>query len=237
MPNWCWTNITFYSKDKSVIEDFHKKLTEWTNAPSLAPTAWDGDSSWLGNILLHAGYKSFEIEEDGFPKHRGNITDIFGIEEKEQGADKYWYFDIQTDTAWVPLIKMWVYIVEKLYPQKIRIAYLATEEMNEFYMKYDPDNLFVPEKYCLWATITETQKLKKKYPAIAALASETNYHYLDSEKELSDYIIGMTGKILKDEKSLFEYINNELAADIEELSSDSYIQVYKIDTVPIIEGE
>lgn len=51
MPNWCWSNITFYSKDKSVIEDFHKKLTEWTDAPSLAPTAWDGDSSWLGNIL------------------------------------------------------------------------------------------------------------------------------------------------------------------------------------------
>lgn len=121
MPNWCQSNITFYSKDKSVIEDFHKKLTEWTDAPSLAPTAWDGDSSWLGNILLRAGYKSFEIEEDGFPKHRGNVTDIFGIEEKEQGVDKYWYFD----------------------------------------MKYDPDNLFVPEKYRLWATITETKELKK----------------------------------------------------------------------------
>ena len=69
-------------------------------------------------------------------------------------------------------------------------------------MKYDPDNLFVPEKYRLWATITETQELKKKYPAIAALASETNYHYLNSEKELSDYIVGITGKILKNEKSL-----------------------------------
>ena len=53
MPNWCVTNMTFYSKDRGTLEDFLKRIEEWINTDKYSNKyrrQWFG-RRWLGNIL------------------------------------------------------------------------------------------------------------------------------------------------------------------------------------------
>ena len=68
MPNWTRTDYVFYAREECIIKDFHDKLCQWLNGPSLCPEAWDGSSAWLGNILVKVFYSRRHIHavEPGF---------------------------------------------------------------------------------------------------------------------------------------------------------------------------
>ena len=78
MPNWTRTDYVFYARDECIIKDFHDKLCQWLNSPSLWPEGWEGSSSWLGNILVNAGIDLAKV--DDILRYRGTLDEVGEIE-------------------------------------------------------------------------------------------------------------------------------------------------------------
>ena len=147
MPNWTRTSYVFYAQEQDAVKDFHDKLLQWKQAPTLCPEAWDGSPSWLGNILTHAGFVLEQVDEE--LRYRGSLEEFTELEKgklKAVDAVEYYYFTAVTLTAWVEMPKMWQYILDKLYKnlpknERIGFAFLSEEETYEYVHAYNPDFL------------------------------------------------------------------------------------------------
>lgn len=142
MPNWVYTTYVFRSKEKELILDFQNKLSTWTKEETLSKDAWNGSPYWLGNILLHAGFK-FDDKLRTFTecRCRGAIETIGEVEEGNLRGEHFFYFTVITETAWIEMPKMWDMIIQKLYTEKIEFGFIAQEECYEFVDRYRPDIL------------------------------------------------------------------------------------------------
>lgn len=101
MPNWCSTRINFYG-DKTALSDLHDKTEKYTSS-SIEKS--DFKNSWLGNIVLGFG---LTYDGDNGVGCRGSLDCL--DETNENGE-----FSAFTETASVPMIKMWEKIIEKHY--------------------------------------------------------------------------------------------------------------------------
>lgn len=114
MPNWCFTKITINHWNYNELERFDKLLDEW-----MSKNYMDNGFGleWLGNIVGNSGIGT--ITEDGKAtyKCRGSLT------YKELNDN---YLLIETETAWCPMLKMWIALVEKYLPDA-DIIYSAEE--------------------------------------------------------------------------------------------------------------
>lgn len=139
MPNWTTTTYVFRSREKESISDFRDKLLFWTEEKPLMKDAWNGSAYWLGNILLHAGFE-FNKEIHGFDscRCRGSLENIGELEEDDARGEHFFYFYINTETAWTEMPKMWELIIDKLYPNKIEFGFLAIDECCEYIDRYNP---------------------------------------------------------------------------------------------------
>ena len=134
MPNWCSTAFVFHGS-KEEVELLNAKINEWTSK-SFIKTGF-GDP-WLGNVLIGAGLKD---RIDNFDQNlalrcRGSITDISDV---EQAGDNY-SFRIDTETAWVPMAKMWEAVINVLNLSTVWFTFCAEECGCEIYWIYDPRN-------------------------------------------------------------------------------------------------
>ena len=147
MPNWTRTNYVFYAHSECIIKDFHDKLQQWLNSPSLWPEGWEGSSAWLGNILVNAGI-DLEKVKDTLP-YRGTLDEIGELEHGKlttTDLEEYHYFTVITDTAWVEMPKMWRVVLDKLYgnltgSERIDFTFLAEEETHSYVHVYNPTYL------------------------------------------------------------------------------------------------
>ena len=142
MPNWVYTTYVFRSKEKELILDFQNKLSTWTKEETLSKDAWNGSPYWLGNILLHAGF-GHDNKLSNFTecRYRGAIDEIGEVEEGYLRGERFFYFTVITETAWIEMPKMWDMIIQKLYTEKIEFGFIAQEECYEFVDRYRPDIL------------------------------------------------------------------------------------------------
>lgn len=156
MPNWCSTKIWFYSEDKNSVEEFYTFVQE-SISEMRAPNGFGSD--WLGNVLIYAG---LENEIDGSLGCRGSIEYISDDIEYKEG---YYYFDIDTETAWVPMIKMWVEVLKKQrLDHTIEIAYQAEECGCELYEQHDDTGgVFAVDTVYIDAFGDEAGKLSNYY--------------------------------------------------------------------------
>lgn len=229
MPNWCYSDITIYSKDKEIITDLYNKLSEWLDAPTLMPDAWGGDSTWLGNILLHAGFSAEEVLDTKNTKLRcrGTIQD----EPAEINVvNGYSYFNFSADTAWSAKIEMWYSLLEKLYPGKdIRIAYSAEEPNMAEYYKWDPDNLFYAgEDY--YMDFSKDGIADEDLPdCIKELFTGDDYQSDHISRDIAvQYMQRILNTNESDEDKLLELME-AYDEEFSELSGDAYIHFYKFD--------
>lgn len=132
MPNWCTTTIVFHGDEKE-IRDFHGKIKEWTSE-SLMPN--DYEKAWLGNILCGVGLKDrIYILGANRLRCRGSIDYIGNVELDGDGDP---CFRIDTETAWVPMIRMWEETIKKLEYKSIGFSFQSEEPgCNEYFM-FDP---------------------------------------------------------------------------------------------------
>ena len=135
MPNWCTTGITFYSKNRELVEKFYDKVVEIMNRKSTVKN--DFGQGWLGD------YANTFFPEIGWDKIecRGVVEDIDDYVFEIEG---YIYFSITTSTAWGPKMGLWREIIDRFY-KGIKIAYLSEECGLEYYNKWDETGLFYPD--------------------------------------------------------------------------------------------
>ena len=124
MPNWCFTNITLNCKSNDVAKRVHDKIDQWTSTNAIENGFGE---NWLGNVLINSGCrKGEEINTTNCPRCRG---DIVWLDVSENQVN------IQTETAWSPMMEMWREVCEKAFPEEdIEIIYTSEETgMWEFY--------------------------------------------------------------------------------------------------------
>ena len=127
MANWCSTRIWFYSENYDTIEDFHDFVND-----SLSKDVTYRNS--LKNILVSAGVDYEHLS------YRGTVEYISDIDIK----DGYHYFTVDTETAWVPMIRMWYEVLKSQnIDNEVGIAFEAEECGCELYAFYDQTGEFV----------------------------------------------------------------------------------------------
>ena len=135
MANCCLTEITF-SGQQTKLALLEQKIKEWTSK-DFYPNGWGGN--WLGNICLGAGILSKEDMAQDICKYRCRGI-VCHVELRNQELL------VDTETAWVPMVKMWEAVLESLGIQDdVDFVYTATEEGCEVYWTNDP--AMVGEEY------------------------------------------------------------------------------------------
>ncbi len=209
MPNWCSTSIEFEGKP-SLIKDLHEKVTAYTDKSFIKT---DFGSNWLGNILY--GFNMEDRIDNKDPalqlRCRGEISDINDIRKINEDIST---FTIWTETAWCPMIKMWLEIIKKYYDNAIKIYWIAEESGNCLYETNDILH-FLNDRYfiemCInddWTSeyaATEEEALK----IINNFLKENNLPIGDKLDDFRDC------EYEEDYKSIYIYIR-----ELEEVSND-----------------
>lgn len=125
MPNWCSTKYIFRGSSNE-INYLHRKITEWTSS-SVVPTCFGNE--WLGNILYGAGLGD---RVDNGLRCRGTLTSLSDPDYDDAN------FVLWTETAWVPMARMWNAVIEELKLKTVGFAFEAEECECEIYWIYDP---------------------------------------------------------------------------------------------------
>ncbi len=114
MPNWCSTTIEITHKDEGAVKELFDLINEWTSRNYMNNGFGE---AWLGNIVGFSGIDEPRDDGDFSIKCRGVLTDIDYMGNK---------LLIYADTAWEPMLKMWVLIIYK-YLQGAELLYTAQE--------------------------------------------------------------------------------------------------------------
>ena len=232
-PNWVYTTYVFRSKEKELILDFQNKLSTWTKEETLSKDAWNGSPYWLGNILLHVGF-GHDNKLSNFTecRYRGAIDEIGEVEEGYLRGERFFYFRVVTETAWIEMPKMWDLIIQKLYTEKIEFGFIAQEECYEFVDRYRPDileliGISIDEKY--WADSYIDDYNYENYKWLGDFTGEMT---ASAVAETFSSILG--SKIEKDaiedldQREALVYRVNEVLSAVDE---DAYINIIKIEDV------
>jgi len=203
MPNWCFTNITFYGEFDDLIP-FHKKVEEIINTPSKVKN--DFGSGWLGDFVHHFG-----LDEE--VSHRGCVSHYDAeIGEKECIPN----FEIQIETAWAPMVEIWEKIIEQHYP-KIKYVFISEETGFSVYINTDTEQEFYITRY----------RVNVEYPGKYE-GADTDV-YCSTETEVLDIIKTITGQDVESIKDGEELI--EKTADMpENKDKDITFNVFEYDT-------
>lgn len=138
MPNWCFSTITFYSKNKNQIDSMAKKFKEIVDGEPTQEN--DFGHGWMGDFanVFFPKIKAKNIE------CRGTVGSVsYDPDDATQG---YYSFTMDTSTAWGAKIGLWNEIVKRFYPD-VEIAYVAEESGTELYLAHDDSGLFYNYKY------------------------------------------------------------------------------------------
>ena len=130
MPNWCMNNLVIEGHKKDV-EAFRKLLLTWT---CIEYVHSDFGKSWLGNVVLGAGFLlSKGLEQDDNLYCRGWIDSIGDVVDGKDGISS---FTVEYESAWKPLPNMWKAVMQKHAPY-CALYWFATEPGSDVYQTND----------------------------------------------------------------------------------------------------
>lgn len=130
MPNWCNTEIHIIHDDTEKLNKLSDLISEWTSKDYCE----NGFGyNWLGNIVGNSGIAKWT---DDFHTDSGESIRCRGslIYYEVNGNS----LNITTETAWGPMVRMWVLVCEKYLPGA-QIYFTAEECGNCVYETNDPD--------------------------------------------------------------------------------------------------
>lgn len=125
MPNWCLNRITINHENESKLEKLSKLIDEWTSKDYMENGF---GHNWLGNIVLGSGVGTVDTNEETDLRCRGTITYSELYENQ---------LIIDTETAWSPMLQMWVKVLDKYLPDA-ELIYSAEECGCGLYSTNDP---------------------------------------------------------------------------------------------------
>jgi len=135
MPNWCYTNISICHNDKNKLKDFFDKVEEWRKKPYKTNDFDTYSLGWLGNIVGNSGLAEWKVKENGREDFVPNISCRGSLQTFELHENN---ININTETAWGPMLEMWKLLCEKYLPGA-DIYYTAEECGNGLFQTNDPD--------------------------------------------------------------------------------------------------
>lgn len=132
MANCCSTRITINHASESELLEFEKLIENWVGMDTSGEYFKD---SWLGNIVLKSGIGTIDTNPETDLKCCGDIT---WMRYKDN------QLSIDTETAWSPVLKMWVKLLEKYLPDA-ELIYQTEECGCALYATNDPclENYYV----------------------------------------------------------------------------------------------
>ena len=136
MPNWCKTNITFFSESEDHITKLNDALCKLDAGKSLLPNGFG--NLWLGNILHYFGFQWTDVI------CRGSIS-LIGILSKD--ADRGFHFEIEQEDAWYANTEVWDKILSKEDFSDIHYVFMAEEPGCNVYVNSDSSGLFYDTRY------------------------------------------------------------------------------------------
>ncbi len=216
MPNWCMTDIWFYSDNKEQLKNFYDKVvTIYEGKPAIEN---DFGNGWLGDYV-----NALIPDLCDEVRFRGAIETISELDET--------VFSIYVMSAWAHMIQMWLAILDRHYPD-IKLHYAAIEPGFEIYAK-SRDNFFAGDYEFVISLNKADNKEYDYYYQEYSFAMEDlqrviedcfgaevynkipkDYWELETEedcKKLSDYL----SQYLDDSKEEFIYINKFCEEDFE----------------------
>ena len=131
MPNWCYSSISIYHNDEEKLKALYENIQKWSKK-EFKPNGFDTyGMSWLGNIAGNSGIAKWNKEKDCFEglRTRGSLQSLYF----NNG-----HISLSTETAWAPMMKMWILICDKYLPDAT-ILYTAEEPGMCIYETNDPD--------------------------------------------------------------------------------------------------
>jgi len=135
MPNWCYTNITICHNDKDKLKAFFDKVEEWRQKPFKKNDFDTYSLGWLGNIVGNSGLAEWKVRDNGREDFVPNISCRGSLQTFELHENN---ININTETAWGPMLEMWKLLCEKYLPGA-DIYYTAEECGNGLFQTNDPD--------------------------------------------------------------------------------------------------
>ena len=132
MANYCSNSIVFFSKDKSKLSRFLRKVY----------VAYDSIGSGFYNLMVLHGYKNREIlsvidKRDSFTHCDTKLA---------QENDTY-SFRVDVETAWEPHMAMFYKIIREKYDDAIQLVYMAEECGSDLYVNSDKEGIYFRERY------------------------------------------------------------------------------------------
>lgn len=125
MSNHCYTNITINHEDTNRLKTLYNLIEEWTSK-NYRENGFG--LSWLGNVVGNSGIDSSDENKDFSVRCRGSIIYM------DFNGDQ---IIIDTETAWVPMMKMWIKVLEKYLPDA-ELIYSAEEPGCGIFWTNDP---------------------------------------------------------------------------------------------------
>lgn len=125
MPNWCNTNIYINYDDEKALKNLYNKIKYWTSK-NYADNGFG--YGWLGNVVLGAEIGTVDTNPETDISCRGDIEYIDCTNSQ---------ITICTETAWSPMLELWIKVIEKYLPDA-ELIYDACELGNELYATNDP---------------------------------------------------------------------------------------------------
>ena len=132
MANYCSNSIVFFSKDKSKLSRFLRKVY----------AAYDSIGSGFYNLMVLHGYKNREILS--VIDKRDSFTHCDTKLAKEN--DTY-SFRVDVETAWEPHMAMFYKIIREKYSDAIQLVYMAEECGSDLYVNSDKEGIYFRERY------------------------------------------------------------------------------------------
>ena len=131
MPNWCYSRIKF-TGDYKAVRKLYNFITEQFDIPFEREPMHFDKNIFLGTFLERA-----ELDSEKF-RCRGQITDWPGPPEPCDDDSGNCEIVIYTETAWCPMIAMWLAIIEKISPS-VQLFYASEECGMGIYQSNDPE--------------------------------------------------------------------------------------------------
>lgn len=138
MPNWCQTYITINHEDESKLKELESIIEESIKEEKNNENCHG--NNWLGNVVINTGIGTVNDKSlDTYLKCNGVINYVNCVDGQ---------LIIYTETAWDPILKMWIKLLDKYLPDA-ELVYNAEEIGMGLYVTNDP---WLFDKYIVSST-------------------------------------------------------------------------------------
>lgn len=179
MANTCFNTIRFFCEkdDKESLKAIRDILKRFKNARE--------NERYL-NIIVEEVFKDLNEYPD---IDKRNILVSLDKKLKSDQKDKYYYFDLEIESAWTTVIgavesvsKMW--FKEKYPKADVKIVSIGEESSSEIYVNTDINRTFFTPSYFLYLD-SDGENSKYFYPETVMELKEDIINFLDSKKYLN----------------------------------------------------